>query len=112
MLLTTVREMGETRVYATRFASIVTYFTEDAATGGVKLHFEGGFTCAPNDLARNGEAVRDAVISAVALRLKVQPAEVLALSIKALRDAADPELPEHYRYHRRSRGRSGNSRSH
>ncbi|MGD9803438.1 MAG: hypothetical protein AB7E81_17745 [Hyphomicrobiaceae bacterium] len=106
MLLSTVTEAGQVRVYATRYNSIVTYFTEDETTGGIKLNMELGFCALPEDLVRVGPSVGEAVIAEIALRLGIPPAEVLQASLKALCEVADPELPAYYRWAPRSRGRA------
>jgi len=106
MLLSTATEAGQLRVYATRYNSIVTYFTEDEATGGIKLNMELGFCALPEDLARVGPSVGEAVIAEIARRLDISPAEVLLASIKTLCKVADPELPTYYRWAPRPRGRA------
>lgn len=111
MLLTAAHEFGQWRIYATRFASVVTYFTEDESTGGVKLHLEAGFAAAPGELERNGDAVRAVVLGEIGRRLGIPSDDVLGCTLKALRGVADPELPDHYRYARRARGRAPTSRA-
>jgi len=103
MLLTATREAGELRVYVTRFASVVTYFTEDASTGGMKLYVEPGFISIPSEVERLAPYVREAALEEAARRLEVSPAEVLTLSLNALRERADPDVPEYYRYASRRR---------
>lgn len=106
MLMTVCTEQGEQRVYISRFASVVTYFTADDDGGGVTLHVEPGplaFDCA---YARTADAVRQAVIAHVAGRLGVAPAELLAASFATLKELADAPLPAHYRYARRSQNRA------
>jgi hypothetical protein len=106
MLISTATEAGQFRVYAARYNSIVTYFTEDEATGGIKLNLELGFCALLADLARVGPSVVEAVIAEMARRLGIPPADVLQASIKTLCKVVDPELPPYYRWAPRPRGRA------
>lgn len=106
MLISVCTESGEQRVYVSRFASVITYFTSDEDGSGVVLHTEPGLMAWPCEYERNVDAVRQATIDHVAGRLGIDPAELFSLSLKVLKDIADPMLPEHYRYARRSKNRA------
>ncbi|ODA66043.1 hypothetical protein A7A08_03057 [Methyloligella halotolerans] len=106
MLISLCTELGEQRVYITRFASVLSYFTADEDTGGVTLHTEPGLMAWPSEYERNVEAVRQAIVASVAERLGVDPTRLFSVSMAALKEIAAPELPEHYRYARRSKNRA------
>ena len=105
MLLTSVHEEGADRVYLTRFGSVTCYFT-DAEGGGMQLHIEPGLFAYPPEYERNRDAVRVAVLETAAGRLGVAPDEVLQQPLKSLKAVADPDLPEHYRFAKRSKNRT------
>ena len=106
MLITVCTENREHRVYVTRFASVLCYFTSDEESGGVTLHTEPGLMTWPCEYERCVEAVREAVIQHVAGELQIGPAQLFSVSFKDLKDVAVPELPEHYRYSRRTNKRA------
>jgi hypothetical protein len=110
MLLTVVRtEDGPSRVYATRHASIVTYFTE-TDDGGVALHAEPGFIAYPWDFVAWEKPVREAVLAEVASRLCIPVEDVARQPLAAIERVADPDLPEHYHYATRRRSRRSSVR--
>lgn len=103
MILTSCEcEDGTTRIYATQFASVVTYFTE-RPDGTLALISEPGMTAYPWDFKQNEQAVRDEVVRVVAERLSVAPEKVLASSLADIAQVAEPALPESYRYASRRR---------
>lgn len=106
MILTACRDEGVERVHVTRFASVETWFTEDEGGSGLVLHVAPGHLAFPQDFERNKAAVRAAVLSEVADRLGVPEEAVLSQPFKRLKAIADPDLPEHYRYARRSKNRA------
>lgn len=106
MIITACREEGIDRVYVTRFASITTYFTEDEESGGVMLHVEPGLFSYPSEFLRHKDAVRAVILSDVAQRLGVGEQDVLRQSFSSLKEIADPVLPEHYRYAKRTKNRA------
>ncbi|MFD0986155.1 hypothetical protein [Methyloligella solikamskensis] len=108
--MTLSNENGEQRVYISRFASVVTYFTSDEEGGGVVLHVEPGHLAFASEFDRNAELVRMAVIADVAGRLDIDPRQLLAMRFEQIKELADPPLPEHYRYARRSQNRANTHR--
>lgn len=105
MIVSRTHECGEDRVYVTRFASVATYFTP-RRNGGVTLHVAPGFFTDPATFARVVADVELAVLREVGVRLGVAPEDVAAQSFEVLNRIVDPELPEHYRYARRSKNRA------
>lgn len=106
MLMTAALEDGERRVYVTRFASVVSYFTPAESGEGIDLIIEPGHLTFPSDFERNKKAVRESILDFVSLRLCVLADDVLKLPLKHLEKIADPALPDHYKYARRSKNRS------
>lgn len=105
MIISLVTSDESVRVYATRHASVVTYFDE-AADGTTVLHVEPGFLAYPDDFARKQDAVAASVLDEIARRLGIFPDEVLRQPFARLAAITDPELPDHYRITtRRSRSR-------
>ena len=106
MIISATREEGIERVYVTRFASVLSYFTANDEGGGVRLHVEPGLTTYPSEFHRQKAGVRDAVLAEIAGRLGISMETVLQTCLSDLKKIADPELPEHFRYARRSKNRA------
>jgi hypothetical protein len=106
MLITACIENREHRVYVTRFASVVSYFTSDEESGGVTLHTEPGLMTWPSEYERSVDSVRQAIIEHVATQLQIDPSQLFSVSFKDLKAIAVPDLPEHYRYARRTKNRA------
>lgn len=106
MLLTQALEDGKRRVYVTRFASVVSYFAPAESGEGTDLIIQPGHLTFPSDFERNKDAVRHSILDYVSLRLGVLPDDVTTLPLKHLEQIADPALPDHYKYARRSKNRS------
>jgi len=106
MVMSLSIENGEQRIYMSRFASVVTYFTSDEESGGVVLHVEPGHLAFASEFDRNAGLVREAVLVEVAGRLGVDTVQLLAVPFEQIKELADPPLPEHYRYARRSQNRA------
>lgn len=106
MLLTFVHENEQDRLYATRHQSVVSYFTADETDDGVILHVEPGYFSIPVIFQRVAADVRASILEIVAARVGVAPDEVLKLQMAKLCKFADPDLPEHYRFAKRPRGRN------
>lgn len=106
MIITRTLDEGEDRVYVTRFASVATYFTASEDDTGVVLHVEPGLFSDPATFARSAHDVELAALREVGVRLGVPPEDVSRQSFAALKRIADPELPEHYRYARRSKNKA------
>lgn len=101
MLLTLVKGQDRTnKLYATRCASVVCYFTE-SDDGGAVLHTERGSGATLWDYEACARAVRTDVIAFVADRLHVAACDVFKCSFDDLLKVADPDLPEEYRFARR-----------
>ncbi len=97
MLLThDIDDDGETRVYATRGHTIVSYFTEDN-DGGAVLHMEPGFLADPRyiDIATYA-GVRRTVLEEAARRLCCERHEVELHSFGRILEIAD--APSKYRH--------------
>lgn len=109
MIVTSAHEFGEVRLYMTRFNSVTAYFTDDGEEG-TALHIEPGFFADPAAYLRTYDDVRSAVLAEAALRLQVPVDEVLIQPFSKLKRIATPDLPDHYRYARRSRNRAGPAR--
>lgn len=99
MIVNIDREEGEERIYVTRFASVISYFT--AAEKGVSLNVIPGHTCYASEFERARDEVRACVLAEIAARLGTEPGQVCQCSMGELRKIADPELPKRYRYARR-----------
>jgi len=106
MLITHIMEDGEARIYVTRFASIVSYFTENPSRNGVTLHIEPGLLAYPADFERSRDALHSDVVSFVSQRLNISTEDLLKQPFRTLRDAADPAIADCYRYARRSKNRA------
>ncbi len=97
MLLTQdIDDDGETRVYATRGHTIVSYFSEDTE-GGAVLHMEPGFLSDPRyiDIATYA-GVRRAVLEEAARRLRCECHEVEMHPFSRILEIAD--APSRYRH--------------
>jgi hypothetical protein len=102
MLLTFVTGSDAGRkLYATRCASVVCYFSEND-DGGVVLNTEQGSGTWPSVFEAVANDVRAAVLAMVAARLKVTVADVLNCKFADLVKVADPDLPPEYRFARPS----------
>lgn len=101
MLLTVVKSPDRTsRLYATRCASVVCFFTE-SEDGGVALITEQGSGATLWDYEATARDVRADVLQYVAARMKVDASEVLKARYSDLTKIADPDLAEEYRFARR-----------
>lgn len=103
----TETDEGNRRLYATRFATVVTYFTE-TEDGGVFLNTEPGWAAMPHDYIAARDSVAEAVVAELATRLGIEPSMVLQQRFRDLAAVADPELPAAYRYASRGRTRGRN----
>lgn len=105
MLLSRARDEHLDRIYVTRFASIITYFSEGEG-GGMELHVQPGLFAYGPQFERDNDAVREAVLAEAARRLGVEPDAVLAQPYKHLKGCVDPDLDPYYRFApKSSRGR-------
>lgn len=101
MLLTLVKESDRARkLYATRCASVVCFFTESDDDGGVVLHVEPGRGAWLLNYEAIANEVRAEVLAEVAGRLKVSATDVLKCTFDDLLKVADPDLPPEYRFAR------------
>lgn len=106
MLMTFARDDdAPDRIYMTRHATVVSYFAE-SDDGSVVLVTEPGFVAYPTAYALAEPAVRRAALEEAARRLATTVENVVACSFADLKKVCDPELPRHYRYASRSRGRA------
>lgn len=88
------------KLYATRCASVVCYFTE-SDDGGTVLHTDRGSGATLWDFEACAREVRADVLAFVGERLRIPAGDVLKCKFAHLVGAADPDLPEEYRFARR-----------
>lgn len=105
MIFTVADEPGSKRVYVTRYASVVSYFSDDGE-GGVKLTIEPGFAAYMPDFERAAPDMYLYILHETARRLSIHVTLVLRQSFKTIASIADPELPGYYRFAKRYRERA------
>ncbi len=107
MIITLAREDGKERIYLTRFASVCCYLTDDGSdAGGCTLTVEPGLYAYPPEFERIAPAVEEAILAELAARIGIEPDHVLQQPFARLKSLADPELPEHYRFAKRTKNRA------
>jgi len=101
MLITKTVENNQERIYVTRFASVVTYFTRDERDPDrATLCIEPGLFAYPETFAQAADHVRTDILDFVAGKLGIAAQQVLTLPFAALLSICEPELPDFYRYAR------------
>lgn len=100
---------GETRIYCTRFASVIAYFADDGEGGTTLLTELADFALLPqsciNDILRD---VRDYVLKTVATELHCPIHQVERRSLDELRRIV--HVPEKLRHPWQTRSRSASKR--
>lgn len=100
MLLTLVTGSDRIRkLYGTRCASVVCYFSE-TDDGGVVLNTEQGSGTWLSVYEAVAPQVRAEVLGMVAARLNISAADVLRCTFDDLVKVADPDLPPEYQFAR------------
>lgn len=101
MLITAAIENRQERIYVTRFASVISFFTRDETDPErAVLNLEPGMLAYPAAFDEAADHVRQAVLAFIADRLGIAIEQVLTISFEALKDICDPDLADHYRYAR------------
>jgi hypothetical protein len=106
MIVTSAYESGEDRVYFTRFNSVLSYVKSNRHDNALSLVLEPGMGADPYIFDRVKDDLHAHVMAELARRLGVSIEEALTQRLSDVKRIADPDLPDHYRYARRSKNRA------